>query len=67
MQHLLTVKNVKCGGCAAIIENTLGKIDGVEKVAVDIASGQVTVDSSDSVSKESLSAALAALGYPEQG
>jgi copper chaperone CopZ len=64
MQHILTVQNVKCGGCVANIESNLGKLDGVEKVSVDLASGQVTVEGS--LDRARLSATLAALGYPEK-
>jgi len=59
-----TVKNVKCGGCVSAIENGLKDLPGVESVEVTIDGGKVTVNGSD-LSRETLSAKLQELGYPE--
>ncbi len=57
------VANVKCGGCAANIEKGLAEICGVEKIAVDVASGAVVVEGD--AARDALIAKLAELGYPE--
>lgn len=55
---------VKCGGCVTIIQDGLGKIDGVSSVLVDVASGKVTLDA-ENVSRNEIVSQLAELGYPE--
>lgn len=59
-----TVQNVKCGGCVSAIEDGLKPLDGVTEVSVSIDDGSVTV-SGENLSRETLSAKLAELGYPE--
>ena len=66
MQYLIAVDNVKCGGCAATIQNALREIDGVQQVSVDIASGQVDLDVQDDLPRETLCAVLASIGFPEK-
>ena len=66
MQHVIDVENIRCGGCANTIGKTLGKIDGVVNVDVDIENGRVTVEGGDD-SREQLVAALLSSGYPEKG
>lgn len=64
MQEQFQVQNVKCAGCVQAIESGLNKLPGVQKVAVVIETGQVTVDG-ESLNRTRLSATLAELGYPE--
>jgi copper chaperone len=59
-----TVQNVKCGGCVANIEKGLGELPGVERVEVVIDGGQVSVEG-EGLSRDTLAAKLAELGYPE--
>ncbi len=65
MEYIIDADNIKCGGCAGAIEEALGKLDGVQAVAVDIASGRVTVTADDGL-RDSLAATLKACGYPEK-
>ena len=58
----LKLKNVKCAGCVSAIQEGLGKLDGVEQVEVDIASG--TLQWQGNVPQDTLRATLAQLGYP---
>ena len=67
MQHQISVENIKCGGCARTVENTLNAIDGVQKIAVTVESGLVEIETADNVSRDSLIEALQNKGYPEQG
>ena len=66
MQHIIEVENIKCGGCANTISRQLQKIEGVEKVDVDIENGRVTIDAQTGI-RAQLVAALLAAGYPEKG
>lgn len=65
MKFEFTVQNVKCGGCANAIQNGLRQDARVRDVAVDVPTGQVTVET-DGESRAELSAALKTLGYPEK-
>jgi len=65
MKFEFTVQNVKCGGCASAIQTGLRQDARVREVAVDVPTGQVTVET-DGESRAELSAALQALGYPEK-
>ena len=66
MQEIITVENVKCGGCAKTIETNLVKNPNVQKVTVDIEQGQVAVEGVN-LQRETLIGTLASLGYPEKG
>jgi copper chaperone len=59
-----TVKNVKCGGCVANIENGLKEMPGVTDVTVVIAGGEVSV-TGDGLNRADIAARLKELGYPE--
>ena len=58
------VMNVKCGGCAANIQNGLAQLSGVTHVEVDIESGEVDIEGTD-LNRSQLAEKLAELGYPE--
>ena len=66
MKHIIDVENIKCGGCANTIMKTLGKLDGVERVNVDIEQGRVSVDATGE-NREQLVSTLLQSGYPEKG
>lgn len=59
-----SVKNVKCGGCVAAIQNGLKDLPGVSAVSVGIDGGKVSVDGTG-LDRAALAAKLAELGYPE--
>ena len=63
MQYIIDAENIKCGGCASAIKEALGKLDDVEQVSVDIASGRVTVTAADGM-RELIAATLKDSGYP---
>ncbi|MBD3669393.1 MAG: heavy-metal-associated domain-containing protein [Gammaproteobacteria bacterium] len=58
------VQNVKCGGCVKAIQDGLTELPGIDSVEVSIEGGEVKVEGED-LSRESLSAKLGELGYPE--
>ena len=66
MGYTIAVENIKCGGCANTIMKTLGKLDRVERVNVDIEQGRVSVDATDE-NREQLVRTLLQSGYPEKG
>ena len=63
----LEVKGMTCGSCAARVRNALTRVSGVDSVAVDMAKGRATVQSSDeNLMTDELVSALADIGYPAQ-
>jgi copper chaperone len=58
-----TVSGMTCGHCVSSVTAEVGKIDGVESVAVDLASGRVTVTASGPVGDDAVAAAVAEAGY----
>ena len=63
----IIVENLKCGGCANSITNALQKIEGVNKIEIDVTTSNVSVQLSNSVDRAILTEKLAKLGYPEAG
>lgn len=64
MNEQFKVKNVKCGGCVAAIQEGLAALPGVDSVEVAIEDGQVTVQG-DALERTALARKLGELGYPE--
>ena len=58
-----SVPGIVCGGCAGGIKNALGKMDGINKVEVDIDSKIVTVEHTEKVSREKLVDVLDDAGF----
>jgi copper chaperone len=59
------VPGISCGHCKAAIEGEVGKLDGVDVVAVDIDTRTVTVDGS--VTDDAVRAAIDTAGYDVAG
>lgn len=66
MPYLISVENIKCGGCANTITSRLNKMDVVDSCEVDIESGVITVNG-DLSYKSKVAQLLLKLGYPESG
>lgn len=64
LSETILATNIKCGGCATTIRENLLKLDGVQEVEVDVASGRVEVRG-EHLERSRLTARLAELGYPE--
>jgi len=60
----IKVANVKCNGCVVNIKNGLAEMNGLESVAVDLASGVVSV-TGEGLERQPIVTKLAELGYPE--
>ncbi|MBV6695882.1 heavy-metal-associated domain-containing protein [Kitasatospora aureofaciens] len=57
------VKGMTCGHCVTSVTAELKKIDGVTEVAVDLATGRVTVDATAPLTDEAVAAAVGEAGY----
>lgn len=58
------VTGITCASCAAIIERTLGKVDGIESVAVNVATEMATLEyDASEVTVEQVNAVLKGHGY----
>ncbi len=71
LQFSIRVENIKCGGCAQHIKDSLNLMDGVKSVSIDIESGLVNVDfegAENSVKlQQKIQQKLLDKGYPEVG
>lgn len=43
MQYTFDIEGMTCGGCVRAVENALKRVDGVEAIAVDLATGRASV------------------------
>ncbi len=59
----LSVPSIVCGGCASGIKNALGKVSGIGKVEVDVATKIVTVEHNEEISREKLADVLDDAGF----
>ncbi|MGW2872580.1 heavy-metal-associated domain-containing protein [Kitasatospora sp. NPDC001225] len=57
------VKGMTCGHCVSSVTAELKKLDGVEEVAVDLATGRVTVGSTLPLADSDVAAAVDEAGY----
>ncbi|MGW3044496.1 heavy-metal-associated domain-containing protein [Kitasatospora sp. NPDC001159] len=57
------VTGMTCGHCVTSVTAELKKVDGVTEVAVDLATGQVTVDSTKPLVDGDVAAAVDEAGY----
>lgn len=62
--HQFQVSGMSCGHCARAIEEALQAVDPQARVQVELARGQVEVDSAQA--RETLAAAIVEAGYTPQ-
>ena len=62
----LTVSGMTSGACVKHVEKAINSIVGVEKVEVDLTSGEVRVEGNVSQHVKEMIAALEESGYPAQ-
>jgi len=62
-QQTFLVDGMTCEHCVKAVTEELGKLDGVEHVAVDLASGRVTVEARAALADEAVAAAVDEAGY----
>lgn len=59
----ITVDGMTCGHCEAAIKSEVGKLEGVTAVAVDLASGQVTITADATPDPAAVKEAVEEAGY----
>ena len=59
----ITVSGMTCEHCVRAVTEEVGQVDGVTAVAVDLASGAVTIESDSPVADDALRAAVDEAGY----
>lgn len=60
---VISVPEVHCGHCVGSIEGALNPLEGVQKASVSLEATNVTVEHDDSVTRDSLVAAIEEQGY----
>ncbi len=65
MTHTITVKNIKCGGCANSIQKKLSAMAGISNVEIDISEGKVSWTDTSTHQSMEIKEALSKMGYPE--
>jgi copper ion binding protein len=63
----VTVTGMSCGHCATSVHEEITEIPGVRAVDVDLASGNVTIDSDSVVEADAIRAAVEDAGYQLAG
>lgn len=58
-----TVTGMTCGHCVNSVRDEVGKVDGVDAVTVDLATGNLRIDSSAPVTTADILAAVGEAGY----
>jgi copper chaperone CopZ len=58
-----TVTGMTCGHCVASVSEEIQDLPGVEQVGVDLASGRVTITSTEPLDRAAVEAAVAEAGY----
>ena len=58
-----TVTGMTCGHCVASVTEEVTELDGVENVDVDLATGAVTVTSTEPLEDDAVRAAVEEAGY----
>jgi len=59
----ITVDGMTCGHCVSAVQTEVGKLAGVTDVAVDLASGQVTIVSDTAPDAGAIQEAVEEAGY----
>jgi len=59
----LTLPDMTCGHCVKVVTETAQRLDPAARVATDLATHRVTINSA-AVAREAFEAALAGQGYP---
>ena len=59
----IAVDGMTCGHCVNAVQTEVGKLDGVTDVAVDLATGQVTITAENTPDAGALREAVEEAGY----
>jgi len=61
--EVFSVSGMTCGHCVSAVTSELSALDGVSAVDIDLASGQVTVESASPLERSTVAAAVDDAGY----
>lgn len=61
--HTYTVVGMTCQHCVASVTEEVSEVSGVDRVEVDLTSGELSVHASESVAREQIAAAVSEAGY----
>ena len=64
MKELITVQNLKCGGCAKTITAKLSELESITNVEVDVENSAISFNYVNSSDLVVVNKKLIALGYP---
>lgn len=67
MKNILSIQNLKCGGCANTIVTQLSKLDGITEVEVNNDTDEVSFITISEEKIETVKNKLSDLGYPIVG
>jgi copper chaperone len=65
MTENIIVANLKCGGCASSIKNKLNELRGIDSINVDLDTHTITIIHQGIENRNTITAQLKAIGYPE--
>lgn len=63
MHQKFDISGMSCAACSARVEQAVGKLEGVQNVAVSLLSNSMTVDAAETVTAQTIIAAVEAAGY----
>lgn len=67
MKKVFKVEGLQCANCAAKIEQSIAKLDGVQSCTVSIMTGRLTIDAADDQMEAILSNARKLVSKIERG
>lgn len=62
-EQTYAVQGMTCGHCAASVTREVNRLEGIEDVRVDVASGTLTIRATDAVTDAAVAAAVDEAGY----
>lgn len=62
---IIEISNLKCGGCANTIKKGIEAIEGINEVAVNLNTSEVSIDTTDESVIKLVKEKLSSMGYPE--
>ncbi|MEZ4778149.1 MAG: heavy metal-associated domain-containing protein [Flavobacteriaceae bacterium] len=67
MDHFIEIQNLKCGGCAKTVIDTLSKVANISNIAVDVEKSMVSFSSEETTNLPMVEKKLSEIGYPPMG
>ncbi|MGK0554200.1 copper chaperone CopZ [Macrococcus capreoli] len=63
METILKVEGMTCGHCKKSVEGAVSELEGVKSAVVDLEAANVTIEHEESVSVDTMKAAIEDQGY----